>query len=63
MLWGGTFFFAEIALEELRPLTLVLCRVGLAAVALVAMVYASGQRMPREATVWGAFLVMGLLTI
>ena len=61
VLWGGTFFFAEIALEELRPLTLVLCRVGLAAVALVAMVYASGQRMPREATVWGAFLVMGLL--
>ena len=36
VLWGGTFFFAEVALAEVRPLTLVFARVGIAAGALVA---------------------------
>jgi drug/metabolite transporter (DMT)-like permease len=60
-LWGGTFFFAEVALAEVRPLTLVFARVGIAAGALVLAVYGSGQRMPRSMALWGAFLVMGAL--
>jgi drug/metabolite transporter (DMT)-like permease len=59
-LWGGTFFFSEVALEEVRPFTLVLGRVTLAAAALLAVVYASGQRMPGW-TAWTPFLVMGAL--
>ena len=61
VLWGGTFFFAEVALAEVRPLTLVFARVGLAAGALWLAVWASGQRMPRSMALWGAFLVMGAL--
>ena len=61
VLWGGTFFFAEVALEEVRPLTLVLGRVGLAALALIALVHATGGRLPRDHGLWGAFLVMGTL--
>lgn len=61
VLWGGTFFFAEVALQEVRPLTLVFARVGLAALALLFMVYATGYRLPRSATLWGAFFVMGAL--
>jgi drug/metabolite transporter (DMT)-like permease len=30
ILWGGSFFFVELALDALPPLTLVLARVGLA---------------------------------
>ena len=60
-LWGGSFFFAEIALVELRPLTLVLCRVGVAAAALVILVYATGRQMSVGAALWGAFLIMGVL--
>lgn len=37
----------------------MLGRIGLAAVALVVMVLASGQRLPRSLRLWGAFLVMG----
>lgn len=59
VLWGGTFFLAEVALEEVRPLTLVLCRVGLAAVALVVVVHATGHRMPIGGAPWAAFFVMG----
>ena len=61
VLWGGSFFFAEVALAELRPLTLALARVGIAAVALMLAAWASGQRMPRSMAMWGAFFVMGAL--
>jgi drug/metabolite transporter (DMT)-like permease len=61
VLWGGSFFFSEVALAELPPFTVVLGRIGLAAVALVVMVLASGQRLPRSLRLWGAFLVMGAL--
>ena len=33
ILWGGSFFFVEVALVDLPPLTLVLGRVGIAAAA------------------------------
>ena len=33
-IWGGSFFFARIAVAELHPLALVLFRVGIAAIAL-----------------------------
>lgn len=61
VLWGGSFFFTRVALSALPPLTLVLLRVGLAALILNAVVPLSGSRMPREARAWGAFLGMGLL--
>jgi drug/metabolite transporter (DMT)-like permease len=61
VLWGGTFFFAEVALDEIRPLSLVFARVGIAACALLLAVYASGQRLPRAVPLWGAFFVMGAL--
>lgn len=61
VLWGGSFFFGEIALSELRPFTLVLGRVSIAAIALNVMVRATGHRMPTSPAIWAAFLVMGLL--
>ncbi len=61
VLWGGSFFFSEVALAELGPLTVVLGRVGFAALALVGFVYLSGHRLPTAPGLWGAFLVMGVL--
>jgi len=61
LLWGGSFFFVAVALEHLGPLSVVLGRVGIAAVVLTAWVHVRGGRMPREPGVWGAFLVMGAL--
>ena len=61
LLWGGSFFFAEIALTGLGPLTVVLGRVGLGALALLAWLYAGGGRLPADARTWGAFLIMGVL--
>lgn len=61
VLWGGSFFFAGVALRELPPFTLVLLRVGLAAIILNILLPVLGLRMPRDGKVWVAFLGMGLL--
>lgn len=59
LLWGGSFFFNEIVLLQLQPLTVVLGRTGFAALALLLWVYGRGQKMPSDLSVWGAFCVMG----
>ena len=61
VLWGGSFFFTRVALFALPPFTLVVLRVGLAALILNTLVPLLGLRMPREARTWAAFLGMGLL--
>lgn len=61
IIWGGSFFFAKIAVQELPPLTVVLGRVGVGAVALILILLASGQALPRDLRLWRDFLIMGLL--
>ncbi len=61
IVWGGSFFFAKIAVAELPPLTIVLARVAIAAAALHLLVIATGQRMPADLSLWRDFLIMGLL--
>ena len=61
IVWGGSFFFGEVALQELQPFTVVLGRVGFAAVALIVLVHAMGLRLPTSWKLWGAFFVMGAI--
>ncbi len=61
MVWGTTFFLAEIALVELSPAWLVLLRVGLAALALQLVMRLAGQAVPMTPRLFAAFAVMGLL--
>ncbi|HET6222376.1 MAG TPA: DMT family transporter [Dongiaceae bacterium] len=61
LLWGGSFFFAELALGELPPLMVVLGRVGFAALALNLVLLVTGRALPRDPRTWGAFFGMGLL--
>ena len=61
LVWGGSFFFVELLVGDLPPLTIVWLRVGLAALALWAFVLTLGRRPPAAPRVWGAFFVMGLI--
>jgi drug/metabolite transporter (DMT)-like permease len=61
VLWGGSFFFSKIALQELPTLTVVFLRVGVAACALAIYMIATGLSFPTSATVWLALAGMGLL--
>jgi drug/metabolite transporter (DMT)-like permease len=61
MIWGGSFFFARIAVAHVPPATLVLLRVGIAAIAL--HVYIAG-RFDIYTTLrarWREFLLLGLI--
>ena len=59
--WGGSFFFGEVALREVPPLTLTLHRVIWAVPILVLIVLFKGVSVPRSPRIWGAYLVMGAL--
>lgn len=61
ILWGGSFFFIGVAVKGLPPFTIVVLRVGFAAIALNLFVLARGLRMPRGKTLLLAYLSMGLL--
>ena len=61
ILWGGSFLFVGIAVHELPPFTIVLVRVGLAAVLLVPVVILLGHRLPSTLGGWWPFLVMAVL--
>ena len=55
VLWGGSFFFAKVAVGELGPFTVVFARVSLAALALALFV-----PLRRDAP-WSTYFAMGLL--
>ena len=59
-LWGGSFFFVEILVNHLPPLTIVTFRVGLAAVALWAIVLMLKLPIPKTRQQWTALLIVGL---
>ncbi len=61
VLWGGTFFFYKILVAELPPFTIVLGRVGIAALALNAFLLLRRDPMPASPRLWLSFAVMGLL--
>ncbi len=61
IIWGASFFFVEIAIEKMTPLTIVLFRVGFAAFLLLGFVRLTGRKMPKNPGIWGAFLALGAL--
>jgi drug/metabolite transporter (DMT)-like permease len=60
-LWGGAFFFAAIAVRELPPLTVVVSRTGLAALALAVILRFRREDWPFKGRAFHAFFIMGLL--
>ncbi len=59
--WGGSFFFAEIALTEVPPLTIALHRIVWAVPVLFLIVLWQGIEIPKSAHVWVCYLIMGTL--
>jgi drug/metabolite transporter (DMT)-like permease len=61
LLWSVSFIFIKVAGEELPVFTLVLIRVGLAALVLHMVVLASGRAYPRQPGLLLRYVVMGVL--
>lgn len=61
LVWGGAFFFVEVAVGHLPPMTVVLARVGLGAGLLALFLLASRTPFPRGRRAWVALAVMGAM--
>jgi len=61
LLWGSSFFFYKVLVAALPPVTVVLGRVGLAAIAMNLWLAAQGQSMPLSGKLWLRFLLLGFL--
>ena len=61
LVWGGSFFFVEILVKHLPPLTIVTVRVGFAAIALWGIIAALKLPLPKTRQHWIALFVVGFL--
>jgi len=61
VLWGGSFFFTAVSLQELPPLTVVFLRVALAAIILLPVLWVYRTRFPESLSGWKPFFALALL--
>jgi drug/metabolite transporter (DMT)-like permease len=61
VLWGGSYFFVELAVEEIPPLTLALFRCAVAAAVLLIYVRANGFALPADADTWRGLGVLSVM--
>lgn len=59
--WGGSFFFVETLTDDFAPMTIVVLRVGLAAVPLWILIALTNRKVPVCPSIWLAFLCMGTI--
>jgi drug/metabolite transporter (DMT)-like permease len=61
VLWGGSFYFAKIAVLEIPPLTLGLCRVLIASAVIAVLLRPLGGAFPRDLATWKMFAAVAAL--
>ena len=52
LLWGSSYLFIKVAVAEIPPVTLIALRVLGAAIFLMAVLRARGERLPRDGRTW-----------
>lgn len=60
-LWGPSFLFIKVAVQEIPPLTMVLGRVGVAALLLYLVLRLQGGHLPKFGPVWKHIAFVGLV--
>ncbi|MGH2825879.1 MAG: DMT family transporter [Actinomycetota bacterium] len=61
-IWGSSFLFIEVALEDLTPLQIVFGRIATGAVFLTALLFARGERLPRGRDLYRSLTVMAVVS-
>ena len=61
LVWGGSFFFVEVALRGFQPLTVVALRVSIAAACLWIVIAATSPGSLRAKMRWAQWFVMGMI--
>lgn len=60
-LWGPSFLFIKVAVEDIPPMTMVLGRVGTGAILLLFLLRLQGSRLPKWGPVWKHIAVVALI--
>ena len=60
LIWGWSFLFIKVAVAGMTPTTVAGQRISLGALTLLVTCRLSGQRLPRDITMWRHFAFMGL---
>jgi drug/metabolite transporter (DMT)-like permease len=61
ILWGGSFYYFKVLVAELPPLTIVLARLGIAAILMNLLMLIRRDLLPASLRVWTSFALLGLL--
>jgi drug/metabolite transporter (DMT)-like permease len=59
VVWGSSFLFIKVGIQQLPPLYVSLGRVFAGALTLLVVLLASRARLPRDPRIWGHLLVVG----
>jgi drug/metabolite transporter (DMT)-like permease len=57
VLWGSTFLWIKLALEDLSPVQVTLTRCALGALVLLGLSLRGGRHLPRSSKVWGRIVI------
>ena len=60
-MWGSSFMFNKLGVATVPPLTVVACRLGIAALVLLVLLHGRGLRLPPPGRVWIAYTVLGVV--
>ena len=60
VLWGSSYLFIKVAVEDIPPITLIAVRVSGAALFLCAVLAVRGDTLPRDAGTWRMLLVQSV---
>ena len=60
LLWGSSYLFVKVALEDIPPVTLIASRVSLAALFLLGVMHWRGERLPTDRRTWRMMLVQAV---
>jgi drug/metabolite transporter (DMT)-like permease len=58
-IWGGSFVLIKLAVDAVPPVTMTTARVAIGAVLFLAIILATGRRLPVDPRVWGWALLAG----
>jgi drug/metabolite transporter (DMT)-like permease len=61
VMWGASFLFIKVGLEDFHPWQIVAGRLVLGALVLVTMLRARGLHLPRERSTWAALVFMAIV--
>lgn len=62
VIWGSSFLFIKLAVEDLTPLQVAAGRITIGCIVLLVVLRARGLRLPSGGSVWPALLVMAVVS-